>query len=138
MSTPPRIGWLFAHDWNGRARDQLQAQGQARFDHAGFDLFSFPSNAALAFYDHERFAQRQARRGRLADQGRRRRHGRHRHDEQREIAGRWAMEDPRRGHGGRLPPRSGSGAAQAQAASTSSTRQTVASRERALSITASA
>lgn len=64
MSTPPRVGWLFAHDWDGRARDQLQAQGRARFDHAGFDLFSFPSNAALAFYDPERFAERQARRGR--------------------------------------------------------------------------
>ena len=64
MSTPPRVGWLFAHDWDGRARDQLQAQGRAHFDHAGFDLFAFPSNAALAFYDHERFAHRQARRGR--------------------------------------------------------------------------
>ena len=64
MSAPPRVGWLFAHDWDGRARDDLQARGRACFDHAGFDLFSFPSNAALAFYDHERFAQRQARRGR--------------------------------------------------------------------------
>jgi len=64
MSLPPRVGWLFAHDWDGRARDDLQARGRACFDHAGFDLFSFPSNAALAFYDHERFAQRQARRGR--------------------------------------------------------------------------
>lgn len=64
MSAPPRVGWLFAHDWDARARDHLQAQGQARFDGAGFDLFSFPSNAALAFYDPERFAARQARRGR--------------------------------------------------------------------------
>ena len=64
MSLPPRVGWLFAHDWDGRARDHLQARGRACFDPAGFDLFSFPSNTALAFYDHERFARRQARRGR--------------------------------------------------------------------------
>ena len=64
MSAAPRIGWLFAHDWDGRARDDLQARGRARFDHAGFDLFKFPSNAALAFYDPVRFARAQARRGR--------------------------------------------------------------------------
>ena len=64
MSAAPRAGWLFAYDWDGRARAQLQAQGRAQFDHAGFDLFSFPSNVGLAFYDHERFAQRQAQRGR--------------------------------------------------------------------------
>jgi hypothetical protein len=64
MSAPPRAGWLFAYDWDGRASAQLQAQGRAQFDPAGFDLFSFPSNVGLAFYDHERFAQRQAQRGR--------------------------------------------------------------------------
>jgi biotin carboxylase len=64
MSEPPRIGWLFAHDWDGRARDHLQQQGLACFDHAGFDLFAFPSNTALAFYDPVRFARRQAERGR--------------------------------------------------------------------------
>ncbi len=36
----------------------------ARFDRAGFDLFTFPSNAALIGFDLERFAQRQAARGR--------------------------------------------------------------------------
>ena len=64
MRRPPRVGWLFAHDWDAEARERLRAQGRARFDHAGFDLFAFPSNAALAFYDHERFARRQARRAR--------------------------------------------------------------------------
>lgn len=64
MSAAPRAGWLFAYDWDGRASVQLQAQGRAHFDRAGFDLFSFPSNVGLAFYDHERFAQRQAQRGR--------------------------------------------------------------------------
>ena len=35
-----------------------------RFDSAGFDLFSFPSNAQLVGFDLRRFAQAQARRGR--------------------------------------------------------------------------
>jgi hypothetical protein len=61
---PPRVGWLFAYDWDRVARDALQAGRRARFDHAGFDLFSFPSNVGLPLYDHERFAARQAARGR--------------------------------------------------------------------------
>ncbi|MEY3475095.1 MAG: hypothetical protein RL087_1553 [Pseudomonadota bacterium] len=64
MSAAARAGWLFAHDWDGRARDRLQQQGVARFDHAGFDLFAFPSNVGLAFYDPQRFARRQAMRAR--------------------------------------------------------------------------
>jgi len=60
---PPRVGWLFAYDWDRVARDAMRAQRLARFDHAGFDLFSFPSNIGLPLYDHERFAQRQAARG---------------------------------------------------------------------------
>jgi hypothetical protein len=62
--TPPRVGWLFAYDWDRVARDALQAGRRATFDHAGFDLFSFPSNVGLPLFDHERFAQRQAARGR--------------------------------------------------------------------------
>jgi hypothetical protein len=58
---PARAGWLFAYEWDRLA---LQRLGAARFDHAGFDLFSFPSNAALIGFDLERFAQRQATRGR--------------------------------------------------------------------------
>ena len=64
MSRTPRVGWLFAHDWDGAACDRLQAAGLARFDRAGFDLFGFPSQLGLAVYDHERFARAQARRGR--------------------------------------------------------------------------
>ena len=64
MPAPPRVGWLFAHDWDARALAQLQAAGMAQFDSAGFDLFRFPGNTALAFYDPQRFAQAQARRGR--------------------------------------------------------------------------
>ena len=48
MSRPPRVGWLFAHDWDGAAGSRLQAAGMARFDRAGFDLFRFPRAAQLA------------------------------------------------------------------------------------------
>ena len=60
----PRVGWLFAYDWDAQALAALQAAGAARFDTAGFDLFSFPSNAALIGFDLERMAERQARRAR--------------------------------------------------------------------------
>ena len=60
MSRTPRVGWLFAHDWDGAACDRLQAAGLARFDRAGFDLFGFPSQLGLPVYDHERFARAQA------------------------------------------------------------------------------
>lgn len=63
MNDPrPRIGALFAYDWDaiGLARQA----GRARFDRAGFDLFTFPSNARLVGFDLERFAAAQARRGR--------------------------------------------------------------------------
>ncbi|MDP2005664.1 MAG: ATP-grasp domain-containing protein [Rubrivivax sp.] len=63
-----RLGWLFAYDWDAQAMAALQARPGATapraFDHAGFDLFSFPSNAALVGFDLERFATRQAARGR--------------------------------------------------------------------------
>jgi hypothetical protein len=44
---------LFNYDWDasGYARHGKQHQ----FTHAGFDLFSFPSNAHLAWFDMERF-----------------------------------------------------------------------------------
>ena len=64
MSQPCRVGWFFAHDWDAQALARLQASCQARFDTAGFDLFSFPSNTRLAWYDHLRFAEQQAARGR--------------------------------------------------------------------------
>lgn len=65
MTTPPpRVGLLFGYDWDADGFAALQAQACARFDHAGFDLFSFPSNARLIGFDLERFAARQARRGR--------------------------------------------------------------------------
>lgn len=59
---PQRLGLLFSYDWDslGFARS---AAGWA-FDEAGFDLFSFPDNAHLIGFDLERFARRQAERGR--------------------------------------------------------------------------
>lgn len=58
----PRVGLLFTFDWDAQAFAALGHQ--ARFDEAGFDLFSFPSNAHLIHFDLLRFAARQARRGR--------------------------------------------------------------------------
>jgi hypothetical protein len=57
-----RIGLLFSHDWDALGFGRLA--GQHRFDTAGFDLFSFPSNARLIAFDLRRFAARQARRAR--------------------------------------------------------------------------
>lgn len=64
--TAPTVGWLFAYDWDLLALNALERAGRARFERAGFDLFSFPSNAALAAFDLQRFAARQAARGRRA------------------------------------------------------------------------
>ncbi len=57
----PRIGLLFNYDWDALGYARLT--GRFRFDSAGFDLFSFPSNAALVGFDLRRFAAAQARRG---------------------------------------------------------------------------
>ena len=65
MSRPParpRVGTLFAFDWDAQGYDALASRWHC--DRAGFDLFSFPSNARLIGFDLERFAAAQARRGR--------------------------------------------------------------------------
>ena len=62
MNPLPTVGLLFNYDW-----DALGARRQAahwRYDEAGFDLFSFPSNARLIGFDLRRFAAAQARRAR--------------------------------------------------------------------------
>jgi biotin carboxylase len=65
MSPTPRVGWLFAYDWDRGAMQRLGAPGgPVRCDHAGFDLFSFPSNLRLPRFDLESFAARLAKRGR--------------------------------------------------------------------------
>jgi biotin carboxylase len=60
----PRVGLLFGYDWDADGFAALQSKLQARFDPAGFDLFSFPSNARLVAFDLRRFAKQQAQRGR--------------------------------------------------------------------------
>ncbi len=62
MNTKPRIGLLFDYDWDAAGFERSGA-GYA-FDRAGFDLFSFPSNARLVNFDLQRFADAQARRAR--------------------------------------------------------------------------
>ncbi len=57
-----RLGLLFSYDWDTAGFERLQDHFVC--DQAGFDLFSFPSNARLVGFDLERFAERQARRGR--------------------------------------------------------------------------
>ncbi len=60
--TTPRIGLLFSYDWDTLGFDRLASQ--FTWDKAGFDLLTFPSNARLVGFDLDRFADRQARRGR--------------------------------------------------------------------------
>lgn len=55
---------LFNYDWD-RAGFARHA-GPRRFAEAGFDLFSFPSNARLAWFDMERMADALARRAKKA------------------------------------------------------------------------
>jgi biotin carboxylase len=56
---PPRVGLLFSYDWDHRG---FSKHRHYHFDHAGFDLFSFPSNARIIGFDLERFADQQAAR----------------------------------------------------------------------------
>lgn len=60
MTSPHRTLALFNYDWDVTGYDRAaQALGTA-IDSAGFDLFSFPSNARLIWFNAERFAQRLA------------------------------------------------------------------------------
>ncbi len=69
MSTPPtsplRTLVLFNYDWDTigftRANQVPSGNEPYQFSTAGFDLFSFPSNANLAWFDIERFVARLAR-----------------------------------------------------------------------------
>lgn len=68
MPPIPRTLILFDHDWDaiGHARAAAEAnadQGMA-LDRSGFDLFSFPSNVRLAWFDMERYVDSLARRAR--------------------------------------------------------------------------
>ncbi|MFZ9406304.1 MAG: ATP-grasp domain-containing protein [Burkholderiaceae bacterium] len=57
----PRVGLLFAHDFD---REGTQNQPGLLFDRAGFDLFSFPSQLGLAWFNLDRFVRAQVERGR--------------------------------------------------------------------------
>ncbi len=59
---PPRLCTLFSYDWD--ALGFARQSPRLAFDEAGFDLFSFPSNARIVGFDLDRFASRQAARGR--------------------------------------------------------------------------
>ncbi len=50
---------LFNYDWDATATQALAEAGH-RFDSRGFDLFSFPSNANLPFFDMDRFVAKLA------------------------------------------------------------------------------
>lgn len=54
---------LFGYDWDGIEFNKLSRQWPQL--HAGFDLFSFPSNARLAWFDMERFVGLAALRARI-------------------------------------------------------------------------
>ena len=55
-----RLGLLFDYDWDALAHQALGSR--FAYDRAGFDLFSFPSNARLINFDLGAFAAQQARR----------------------------------------------------------------------------
>ena len=53
---------LFNYDWDAVGFERAcQGKAEAIPEHAGFDLFSFPSNAHLAWFDIERFVNRLAK-----------------------------------------------------------------------------
>lgn len=52
---------LFNHDWDAIGHARAGAASGMAFDEAGFDLFSFPSNARLAWFDMARFVDGLAR-----------------------------------------------------------------------------
>ena len=58
----PRTLLLFNFDWDQLGFSRWQAEFPA--DSAGFDLFTFPSNARLASFDLQRFVDRLARKAR--------------------------------------------------------------------------
>jgi hypothetical protein len=61
MSPPTRTLLLFNHDWDAIGHARACAARGMGWEAAGFDLFSFPSNAHLAWFDIERFVKRLAR-----------------------------------------------------------------------------
>lgn len=59
---PPRVLSLFDYDWDGIG--SARHRGAFTFVTAGFDLFRFPDNVQLAWFDIDAFVERQVRRAR--------------------------------------------------------------------------
>ena len=65
MPLQPRTLILFDYDWDALGHAHAaQAQGLA-LDRSGFDLFTFPSNARLAWFDMGRYVETLVQRARL-------------------------------------------------------------------------
>jgi hypothetical protein len=58
VSQPARVLVLFGADWDDRLLPRYQRSGRYRFHVHGFDLFRFPSNARLMWFDLWRFVDR--------------------------------------------------------------------------------
>jgi hypothetical protein len=61
MPQSPHTLLLFNYDWDTLGHARAGAPQGMAFDDAGFDLFSFPSNANLVWFDMERFVGRLTR-----------------------------------------------------------------------------
>jgi hypothetical protein len=61
MPSTPHTLLLFNYDWDSLGHARAGALQDMAFDEAGFDLFSFPSNANLVWFDMQRFVERLAR-----------------------------------------------------------------------------
>jgi biotin carboxylase len=57
-SAAARVLVLFGADWDARLLPRYERGGRYRFHSHGFDLFSFPSNAQLMWFDLWRFVDR--------------------------------------------------------------------------------
>jgi biotin carboxylase len=64
MPTPPQTLLLFNYDWDAIGHARAGVRRGMAFDEDGFDLFSFPSNANLVWFDMARYVQRLARQAR--------------------------------------------------------------------------
>jgi hypothetical protein len=62
MASPARVLVLFGADWDGRLLPRYSRGGRYHFHEHGFDLFSFPSNARLMWFDLWRFVDRMVER----------------------------------------------------------------------------
>ena len=59
---PARVLLLFGADWDSRVLPRYERSGRYRFHEHGFDLFSFPSNARLMWFNLWHFVEGLARR----------------------------------------------------------------------------